>query len=58
MFRPAQAPVKRGGKLASGLACPHVALAFPEPRGAGLAAIGAILGTAFPLARALTEPWQ
>src|SRR3954452_21075214 len=26
--------------------------------GAGPAAIGAILGTAIPLARALTEPWQ
>jgi chromate transporter len=55
-FSPSFAFVLLGGKHFDRLRTNADARAFLA--GAGPAAIGAILGTAVPLARALTEPWQ
>ena len=55
-FAPSFAFVLFGGRYFSALRESRIAAAFFD--GAGPAAIGAILGSAVPLARALTEPWQ
>ena len=55
-FTPSFAFVLLGGPRFKQLRDNHTARSFLN--GAGPAAIGAILGSAFPLARALTEPWQ
>jgi chromate transporter len=55
-FSPSFAFVLGGARHFSALRGNHDAQSFLD--GAGPAAIGAILGSAIPLARALTEPWQ
>jgi chromate transporter len=55
-FSPSFAFVLVGGKRFDELRSNTAARAFLD--GAGPAAIGAILGSAIPLARALSEPWQ
>jgi chromate transporter len=55
-FSPSFAFVLGGARHFSGLRGNQQAQSFLD--GAGPAAIGAILGSAIPLARALTEPWQ
>jgi chromate transporter len=55
-FAPSFAFVLVGGAQFDRLRSDHRARAFLE--GAGPAAIGAILGSALPLARALAQPWQ
>ena len=55
-FFPSFAFVLGGARHFDALRGNHHALAFLD--GAGPAAIGAILGSAIPLARALSQPWQ
>ena len=55
-FFPSFAFVLGGARHFGALRGNHHALAFLD--GAGPAAIGAILGSAIPLARALSQPWQ
>ena len=55
-FSPSFAFVLLGARHFGRLRCNQRVRAFLD--GAGPAAIGAILGSAIPLARALTEPWQ
>jgi chromate transporter len=55
-FAPSFAFVLAGGRYFGALRRSRAAAAFLD--GAGPAAIGAILGSAIPLARALTEDWQ
>jgi chromate transporter len=55
-FSPSFAFVLGGARHFNALRGNHHAQAFLD--GSGPAAIGAILGSAIPLARALTEPWQ
>jgi chromate transporter len=55
-FSPSFAFVLGGARHFNALRGNHYAQAFLD--GSGPAAIGAILGSAIPLARALTEPWQ
>jgi chromate transporter len=55
-FSPSFAFILAGGDRFDRLRCDERARAFLD--GAGPAAIGAILGSAIPLARALHEPWQ
>jgi chromate transporter len=55
-FFPSFAFVLAGARHFGALRGNHHALAFLD--GAGPAAIGAILGSAIPLARALSQPWQ
>ena len=55
-FAPSFAFILLGGERFDRLRRDRRARAFLD--GAGPAAIGAILGSAVPLARALTEPWQ
>jgi chromate transporter len=55
-FSPSFAFVLGGARHFSALRGNHYAQTFLD--GSGPAAIGAILGSAIPLARALTEPWQ
>ena len=55
-FSPSFAFVLGGARHFGALRGNHHAQSFLD--GAGPAAIGAILGSAIPLARALTQPWQ
>jgi chromate transporter len=55
-FSPSFAFILLGASHFDRLRANHTARAFLD--GTGPAAIGAILGSAIPLARALTEPWQ
>ncbi len=55
-FSPSFAFILLGARHFDRLRANHTARAFLD--GTGPAAIGAILGSAIPLARALTEPWQ
>jgi chromate transporter len=55
-FSPSFAFILLGGERFDRVRADHRARAFLN--GAGPAAIGAILGSAIPLARALAEPWQ
>jgi chromate transporter len=55
-FSPSFAFVLGGARHFDALRGNHHALAFLD--GAGPAAIGAVLGSAIPLARALSQPWQ
>jgi chromate transporter len=55
-FSPSFAFILLGAKRFDGLRTSRFVRAFLD--GAGPAAVGAILGSAVPLARALTQPWQ